>query len=261
MGGSKAGIAGGIFVTLGLGSARFVDDCGRVGARGARFADEVGEAGAASRTMRWGPDGAPAVGSRGAKGVPPRLHGIPNRGTAIVSHAGEGTWAETLFDIGGELVTLDIDLPDDGEAVALPTVGDTRCPRVVAVTSDPEAWDGLMDGLGVACAPVIVVGTATPDRRSLLVGDQPRPLTELARDCAALDARCAFVGCPGDTTDACERETRSSLRSTPLEPSLGRFAAELVRRVREQPSPPTLIAHLARRRGKVQLAMVRLSTD
>jgi hypothetical protein len=263
-GGNKAGLAGGVVVALGLGLARFGDDCARGGVRGARALDDVAGGAASGRMAVWGPEGAVRVtaddaartglGADGAARLGARVDGaaLPGvRGAALGDDVlgagvGEGPWWKAARDLGSdvgvELVRADL----GGELPAVLTEpGQVRCPRRVEVTRSPAAWDELLGGFGVACAPVVVVGTASPDAKALRVGARDVPLLELAKACADAGARCVLVGCPAARADACVAASAQSLRDNPLQPSLRPYVRGFVAQALSQAVAPVVIAELA----------------
>lgn len=274
---SKAGLAGGS-VVLGLGAilARCGDDVVRSGAHGARFVDDVAVAGAGPRVASWGPSGGARItaddaarvglGADDAARLGVRVEGAGVTGMrgvalgddALAAGAGEGPWFQGMrdlgLDVGLEVVSTDF----EGELPpVVATPGQVRCPRRVEVTQTPDAWEELLGGLGVACAPVVVVGTASADGHGLRVGAEDVPLVDMARACADVGARCVLVGCPAARAEACVAETEESVLDTPLQPSLPAYVRGFVARAMTQAVPPVVIAELAAVEGAVKLVVAR----
>lgn len=267
--GSKAGLAGGVLVVLGLGFARVGDDCARAGVRGAGALDEVGGAASGTRMASWGPseaagarvglgaDDAARVGTR-ADGALPGVHGVGVHEGLGAARGGDGPWFEAVrdfgVDVGVELASVELDdeLP---EVVATP--GQVRCPSRLEVTRTPEAWDQLLTGFGVACAPVVVVGTASAEGDALRIRDEDVPLRELAKACVDMEARCVLVGCPSADAKACVEGTEESFRGNRLVSSLPAYVRGFVGRALAQEVPPVVIAQLAAVDGKAKLVIAR----
>ena len=227
MGSGKAGVAGGVLFTIAVVVSRVGDNCVGAGIRGARVVDDA--AGGLGDVARVGRRAADVSGSV----PPPRAHW---GGDALLK-VGE--------DVAIELLRAD-SVKDFSDMVAVS--GTTRCPRVVDLTT-PSAWEALRGGLGVAYAPVVVVGlTAAPD--SLLLGLRDVPVTEMARECAAAGARCVFVGCAPGRGAECIAATEDSLRATKLHPQLGPYLAEFVERVARQEPAAAFVGQLALVEGK-----------
>lgn len=274
--GGKAGAAGGVLVVLGLGFARFGDDCARGGVRGAGALDDVAGAAAGSRMASWGPsevagagvddaarlglsaDDAARLGVKVDGAALPGLRGAGLHEGLAGARASEGPWFEAVrdfgLDVGVEIVSADM----DGE---LPSVvasrGQVRCPRRLEVTRTPEAWDELLGGVGVACAPVVVVGTASADGKALRVGEHEVALLELAKACADVQARCVLVGCPAVKAEKCVDETEESFLDDRLQPSLPAYVRGFVERALTQEVAPVVIAELAAVDGAAKLVLVR----
>lgn len=267
--GGKAGAAGGVLVVLGLGFARFGDDCARGGVHGARAIDDVAGAAAGSRMASWGPtevagaglDDAARLGVKVDGAALPGLRGAGLHDGLTGARAGDGPWFEVVrefgIDVGVELVGVDLD-GEPAEAVATP--GQVRCPRRLEVTRTPAAWDELLGGIGVACAPVVVVGTASADAKALRVGERDVALLELAKACAEVGARCVLVGCPAANAEACVDETEESFLDNGLQPSLPAYVRGLVERALTQEVAPVVIAELAAVEGAAKLVIVRPGT-
>jgi hypothetical protein len=268
--GSKAGLAGGVLVVLGLGFARVGDDCARAGIRGAGALDEVGGAASGTRMASWGPneiagartglgaDDATRMGARADGAAMPGLHGAGAREGVAGARGGEGPWFEAVrdfgVDVGVEIASTDLD-GDLPAAVATP--GEVRCPRRLEITRSPGEWDELLGGFGVGCAPVILVGTASADGKALRMGEEDVPLLELVRSCADVGARCLVVGCPAEGADACVAETKESHLHTRLQPSLPIYVREFVERALTQEVAPVVIAQLAAVDGRAKLVIAR----
>jgi hypothetical protein len=259
--GSKAGVAGGAVAVLLLGFARVGDDCARGGVRGAAAVDDLARAG--GRGAAWeaagaGIDDAARLGVKVDGAALPGVRGVVLHEGAAGARAGEGSWLEAAgelgIDVGMELVGTDW---DDAPPAVVTEPGQVRCPHPIALTRAPGAWDDLLGGEGIACAPVVVVGTATPDGTGLFVGVDAEPLRELSQACVDVGARCLFVGCPVDQAGACVAATEQSLRAEPLVRSLRPYVRGLVARVLAQPVSPVVIAELAEVDGRVGLAVAR----
>lgn len=277
-----------MLVALGAVFGRCGDDVLMHGARtGSRFADDAIVGAAAPRMATWGSErvagstaddvarfggtkvdrlAAPA-GRAGGLGddvarlgpgrvAVPRMHAAGLGDDAAL--AGEGPWFETLrdfgVDVGVELVTADL---DGGVPTVVATPGQLRCPRHVDITRAPAAWDELLGGFGIACAPVVVLGTASDDGRALHVGERPVPLLELAQACAGSGGRCVLVGCPEARADACMAETEQSFERTPLQPTLRGYVRAFVKRAFAQSVPPVVVAELAEVDGAATLVIAR----
>lgn len=263
--GSKAGAVG-VLAVLGLGLARFGDDCARGGVRGAGALDDVAGAAAGSRMASWGPseiagagvDDAARLGVKVDGAVLPGLRGAGLHEGLAGARASEGPWFSAVrdfgIDVGVELVSADFDgeLP---EVVATP--GQVRCPRRLEVTRTPEVWDELLGGVGVACAPVVVVGTASADGSALRVGERDVALLELAKACADVQARCVLVGCPAVKAERCVDETEESFLDTPLQSSLPAYVRGFAERALTQEVAPVVIAELAAVDGAAKLVLAR----
>lgn len=269
----EVGLVGGS-VVLGLGAilARCGDDVVRSGARGARLVDDAAVVGAGPRMAAWGPEGAARITADDAArmglsaddaarlGVRVERTGMPGvaLGDDVMAGAGEGPWFEAMrdlgLDVGLEVVSTDFggELP---EVVATP--GQVKCPRRVEVTRTPEAWEEFLGGLGIACAPVVVVGTASADGKALRVGDEDVPLLELSRACADVGARCVLMGCPAERADECVAASEASLRDNPLRPQLREYVRGFVAQAFSQAVAPVVIAELAAVDGKAKLVIAR----
>jgi hypothetical protein len=269
--GSKAGLAG-VVLLAGAGLARSGDDCARGGVRGASVLDDAAGGAAGARMASWGPEKATRIGADDAvrMGLTPddaaRL-GVRVDGAAVPrvhgaalgeARAGEGAWFETVrdleLDLWVDVVTADFDgeLPE-----VITTPGEVRCPRRLDVTRTPDEWDRLLDGFGVACAPVVVVGTASPDGRALRVGGGDVPLLELARACADAGARCVLVGCPAARADACAEATEASFADNRLQPSYLAYVRGLVELALTQAVAPVVVAQLVVMDGDAKLVSAR----
>lgn len=274
---SKVGVAGGS-VVLGLGAilARCGDDVVRSGAHGARFVDDAAVVGASPRVAAWGPNGgaritaddaarvglgaddAVRLGVRVERAGVPGMRGVALGDDAMAAGAGEGPWFEAMrdfgIDVGIEVVSTDFgdELP---QVVA--TAGQVRCPRRVEVTRTPDAWEELLGGLGVACAPVVVVGTASASGNALRVGTEDVPLVDMARACADVGARCVLVGCPAAQAEACVAGSEESFVDNPLRPSLREYVRGFVAQAFSQAVPPVVIAELAVVGGAAKLVIAR----
>lgn len=274
---TKAGVAGGgALVMAGALFARCGDDVVRGGLRqGTRLVDDVA-VGATPRMAEWGAgraaqgtvDDAVRVGAggaddavrgltiRGAGGA--RVHGTALGDDLLAAGADDAPWFDAArdlgVDVGIELVSFDREGPPPK---VVTTPGEVRCPRRVEVSRAPEAWDELLRGIGVACAPVVVVGTARADGQALRVGADDVPLPELAQACADLDVRCVLVGCPAAKADACADELEESLLHTRLQPSLPAYVRGFVGRALAQEVPPVVIAQLAAVDGDTMLVIAR----
>jgi len=250
----KAGMAGGVVLAAGIGLARFGDDCASAGVRTARLSDDIaGGAAGVGRTVNWGADDAVRMG-RGGRGIgSPRVRGIAVDDGALAIRSAEGSWPEALLesgvDLGLEVVQMDLD--DVSPTVA--NADELRCPRVLDVVEDSAAWDGLLGGLGVACAPVVVVGVAD-DAGSLRMGDEVSPLSELARACLDVEAQCVFVGCPADVAEACVESVRTRMLRTKLQRTLGGFVRVLAREVLEGSPSPVFFGRVSSAMGGLVVA-------
>jgi len=269
-----------VLVVLGLGFARFGDDCARGGVHGAAALDDVGRAAVGSRMASWGPtkaaelgvddaarlglsaDDAARLGVKADRTALPGLRGAAVHVELAGVRAGEGEWFEALGDLGVDVVTEIASADFDGEP--LPTViaepGQVRCPHRLEITREPAAWDELLGGVGVACAPVVVVGTASADGKGLRVGEQDVALLELAKACADVEARCVLVGCPAVKAEACVAETEESFVDNQLQSSLPAYVRGLVERALTQEVAPVVIAELAAVEGAAKLVIVRPDT-
>jgi hypothetical protein len=278
---SKAGVAGGgLLLATGLGFASFGDDCARAGMRGAGAIDDVAGGAAGARMASWGPDklaGAGlddaarlGVGADDATRAGIRVDGValPGlRGAGLQdglagARAGEGPWFEEVrkfgVEVGIELVSTDM----DGELPAVvATPGQVRCPRRLEVTGTPAEWDELLGGFGVACAPVVVVGTASADGKALRVGAEHVSLVDLARACADVGARCVLVGCPALRAAACVAGSEDSFRDNPLQSSLPAYVRGFVAQAFSQEVAPVVIAALAVVEGEAKLVIARPGAD
>lgn len=268
MSGGKAGAAGGVVLALGMG-ARFGDDCVRGGVRGASVIDDVAVgAGRGVRMASWGPEasgvrrGVGGLDDAARRGVGfdgaavPGLRGAGLGDEVVGLRASEGHWSEVLLDaadVGVQLVSADMDVVPD--AVVMP--GEVRCPRLLDITASPDAWDELLGGLGVACAPLVIVGTASADGMALRVGPREVPLRELAEACADVGARCLMVGCGAARAEACVEATERSFRGNRLQPSLSATTRGFVARGMQQEPAPTVMAQLAVVEGETQLVLAR----
>ncbi len=241
-------------LAAGIGLARFGDDCASAGVRTARLSDDIaGGAAGVGRTVNWGADDAVRMG-RGGKGIGgARMGGVVADDGALAARGAHGSWSEALVesgvDLGLEVVQMDLDdVP--------PTVFDAdelRCPRVLDVVEESTEWEDLLGGLGVACAPVVVVGVVADDD-SLRMGEQVSPLSELARECLDAEAQCVFVGCRADSAGACVESTRASLRKTRLQRSLGSVLRIFAREVLEGSPAPEFIARVSSAKGGLVVA-------
>lgn len=250
----KAGLAGGILLAVGMVFARVGDNCASVGLRSARHADDLGLARSAARHV---PGDAPTLARAGA-GVddPARLAAAVEHSVGAGVHA-DGLGGRLLHEVGPDLglELLDLDLDDVPEKLPpAASFGSVRCPRTIAITAAPAEWEALRGGLGVACAPILILGLVGPDLRSLQLAGRDVPLPELARECLLLGARCTFIGC---RDDACITATRASLRATELRPQLAPYLQDFITRTTRQPSPPALLAQLGATDGQPSLTLAR----
>lgn len=152
--GSKAGATGGVLVVLGLGFARFGDDCARGGVHGAAALDDVGRAAAGSRMASWGPtkaaelgvddavrgglsaDDAARLGVKADRAALPGLRGPVVHEELAAARTGEGQWFDELgdfgVDVGTEIASADFDGEPLPAVVAEP--GQVRCPQRLEIT-------------------------------------------------------------------------------------------------------------------------------
>ncbi|MBL9099989.1 MAG: hypothetical protein JNL82_03470 [Myxococcales bacterium] len=256
MSGGKLHLAG-ILVGVGLVLARAGDDCAGIAARSARHVDGVDLARTASRAPL--PDGASAHLAAGLDD-PARLAAAASRSAGQAAHVddvGAHVLREVGPDVGLELFEQGIDdLPDRLPPAA--NVGRVACPRTIALSEAPAEWEALRGGLGVACAPIVVLGRVGADLRSMQLAGRDAPLAELARECLLVGARCTFVGC---RDAACVAATRASYRATAVQPLLARYLADLVARLARQDSPPAVIATPVDVDGRARLALARPGPD
>lgn len=277
-GAGKAGAAGGVLIALSM-FGRCGDDIVRTGARsGARLVDDAA-VGASPRIAGWGPEGAARITADDAArmglsaddaarlgvrvertGMPGMRGGVVLGDDVVVAGADEGPWFEAMrelgVDVGVELVSADLDgeLP---RVVATP--GQVKCPRRLEVTRTPAAWDEFLGGLGVACAPVVVVGTASADGKALRVGAEDVSLLALAQACVDVGARCVLMGCPAERAEACVAGSEQSLQDNPLQPSLRDYVRGFVAQAFSQEVPPVVLAELAAVDGAAKLVVARPS--
>ena len=157
-------------------------------------------------------------------------------------------------DVGVEIASADF---GDELPAVVSTPGALRCPSRLEITRAPAEWDRLLGGVGVACAPVILVGTASADAEAVRVGAEDVPIVELVRACAGVGARCLVVGCPAEHADACMDATEDSHLGSRLQPSLSIYVRDFVARALAQEVAPVVIAQLEAIDGQAKLVIVR----
>lgn len=192
-GAAKKGAVG-FVALLGLTSARFLDDCGKLGARGASVADDFAEVGVRGRGLA--DDG---LGSaRGLAGDAQDALG-PGRyvldghsvNANLSSEEALELAVESAVEVGAEILAYDAPAQP---ARAVPS--QVRCPARKDLLLEPDAWRKYLGGLGIACAPFTFVSRSEGD--TLLVDGVYAPVEDLAKTCAAAGGACLFVGCEGD---------------------------------------------------------------
>lgn len=238
----KAGAVG-VLAILGLVIVRNADTCVSAGARGARVAGRAGDEAIAGSRAVWGVEDAARLGGRAeAASAAGRLGGAS-------VEAGHG--AEVAGDVLGAgldvaLEAIDLAGPED-EAPSLATLdgsegGRTRCPRTVDATVSDDAWQELLGGFGVACAPILVVGVQGDAPMGLRIGDREHAMSKLARDCLGVGAQCMFVACPRDAAAACFAASERSLYRASLTENLFAYERDVVEGLLAQDPAPIAIA-------------------
>lgn len=222
----------------------------------------MGRAATGSRMASWGPSEVAGAGVDDAARLGVKVDGAALHEGLAGARAGERPWFEVMrefgADVGVEIVSADLDgLGGDALPPVVATPGQVRCPRRLEVTPTPQAWDELLGGVGVACAPVVVVGTVSAGGKALRVGEHDVALLELAEACAEVEARCVLVGCPAARAGACVEQLEESLLDSPLQPELPAYVRGFVARALTQEVAPVVIAQLAAVDGSAQLVIAR----
>ena len=266
MSGTKAGAgAAGLLAVLGLGLARNVDSCASAGVRGSRAVGELGEGAVVGSRAVWGVDDATRLGGRVEAEMPGAAVGraLPEAGgSARALEAGHGRIQPgDIFDFSFDVALETIDLVETGDEawndLAIPDSGGTKCPRLIDATEDDSAWSELLGGLGIACAPLVVVGVQGEDEDALRLGLRTETFALAARACARAGGHCLLVACPPDDTAACLRATEHSHLGTRLTPDLFAYERALVHALLTQDPAPTAIASVDARGDAPRLRIAR----